>query len=372
MYLPELSSLKVNELGHPNFQHPRRTPSDYNKNIDRFAAAVIYTSLKAISLAPSLWTKYDNGDNILFKGKDFADPKNSKLFGELVGHTELSKLANNLIAICTLDFVDIPTLNDFITKTYKPSITVNPPLPPRSPYPVIDGSQRGRLGEYIGQKVMVVGRISVLRNGTTRNGKPYIFLNFGVYPNQTFTIVLWSEALSAFRLQGTSPESFRGKYICITGVLGTYSGTPQMSVDFTSQIQELTGETEARQFLTSYVPQSTPSVTRTNIKSSNKSDEFDDLINDIYKNRPVTPKPQVKTPIYTSTQTTYRPTSSTPTNRPSTSKSTRSNSGCMLPIIITIVGGMIGLAAYNTGIGGFLAGAFWGGIIGIFVFKAIN
>lgn len=358
MFFPELASLKVNELGHPNFQHPRRTPGDYNKNIDRFSAIVIYTALKALLIAPNLWTKFDNGDNLLFKGKDFVDPQNSALFKTLLGYPELSKLANNLIAICAWNFIQIPTLNDFINNTYKPSITVPPEYTVvRSAYSVIDGSQKGRLGEYIGQKVMVVGKISALRYGETKHGNPYLFMNFGIYPHQTFTIVLWSEALSAFSSQGISPASFKGKHVCITGVLGIYSGTPQMSIDFASQIQELTGEVEAKQYLSN----STQSSVQV----------------------PITYKPTIKTPVYTSMQSTtptyrptsptptYRPTSSTPTYRPSTSKSTRSNSGCMLPIIITVIGGIIGLAA-STNMGGFLGGAFLGGIISIFIFKAIN
>ena len=371
MYFPELASLKVNELGHPNFQHPRRTTNDYNKDIDRFAAIVIYTALKAITVAPSLWTKYDNGDNILFKGKDFTDPQNSPLFRDLIGYTELSKLANNLLAICTKDFGDIPVLNDFITKTYIPSVIVLPPTIPRSPYPVIDGTQKGRLGEYIGQKVMVIGKISALRNGTTRHGNPYMFMNFGVYPYQTFTIVLWSEALAAFGQKGINPDSFRGKFICITGVLGNYSGTPQIAVDFTSQIQVLSGETEAKQYLSSN--NSTPAQKRTITpnKPVGKFDEIDDILNDIYKNKPVTPKPQIKTPSYSHspTSSTYRPTSST-TSKGHQQK-TSSNSGCMVTIIIAVVGGLIGIAATQDA-SGFFGGTVIAGFIGLFISKAIN
>ena len=182
---------------------------------------------------------------------------------------------------------------------------------------------------------MVVGRISALRNGTTRNGNPYLFMNFGVYPHQTFTIVLWSEALAAFRLKGINPDSFRGKYICITGVLGTYSGTPQMSVDFTSQMQELSGENEARQYLSSFTAPPIQNTTRIPVKTTSKSDEFDDLINEIYRNKPVTPKPQVKTPTYSSTQTsTYKPSTSTPTYKPSTSKSKTSKSGLQFQLFL--------------------------------------
>lgn len=37
MYFPELASLKTNEFGHPNYQHPKRLASHYNQYIDRFS-----------------------------------------------------------------------------------------------------------------------------------------------------------------------------------------------------------------------------------------------------------------------------------------------------------------------------------------------
>src|SRR5690606_12899325 len=65
MYLPELSGIKVSEIGHVNYQHPQRGISHYNAQLDRFSAIVIYLGLLATSKAPNLWAKYDNSENIL-------------------------------------------------------------------------------------------------------------------------------------------------------------------------------------------------------------------------------------------------------------------------------------------------------------------
>lgn len=372
MYFPDLATLRVNELGHPNFQHPKRTANDYNKTIDRFSAIVIYTALKALSVAPSLWKKYDNGDNILFRGQDFANPTNSQLLKDLAGYSELSKFSNNIFAISAWDFSKVPSLNEFISNTYQPSVNIIPSSSTvRSAYTVIDGSQRGRLLEYLGQKVEVVGRISAHRNGVTTYGNPYMFLNIGDFPNQTFTIVLWSEALTELRANGINPVNLVGKYISVTGVLSSYEdkfGTirPQIAIDYASQIQVLSGQSEVDLKLSLKTISVSSRKTTTNQKPPILSNKEADIFNDLYKNRPVS-QPKINTPSrptipsYSTPSTSH---SSSNTYKPSTSSSSSSsNSGCTVPIIAGLIGGIIG-AAIAEHFGGFLIGAIIGAVVG--------
>ncbi len=96
MYVSALSGYKAGELGHPHFQHPRRTEEFFNATLDRFAALVIYTSLLALVERPALWSKYHD-DNLIFKKDDFRDPNNSALFRELRGTSgELKRLVDTL------------------------------------------------------------------------------------------------------------------------------------------------------------------------------------------------------------------------------------------------------------------------------------
>lgn len=367
MYFPDLATLKVNELGHPNFQHPKRTSNDYNKSIDRFSSIVIYTALKALSIAPSLWKKYDNGDNILFRGQDYANPLSSPLFKELAGYSELAKLSNNLIAISTWEFNKLPTLKEFISNTYQAPISITSSTTSvRSAYTVIDGSQRGRLLEYLGQKVEVVGQISAHRKGLTNQGNPYIFLNFGVYPHQTFTIVIWSEALSELKTNGINPSNLVGKYVSITGVLSSYSGNPQIAIDYASQIQVLAGQSEVDLKLSLKTINVSSTKTTTNQKPPILSNKEADIFNDLYKNRPVSqPKINIPSrptiPSYSTPSTSH---SSPNTYKPSTSSSSgSSNNGCTVPIVVGIIGGIIG-AAIAEHFGGFIIGAIIGAVIG--------
>jgi hypothetical protein len=363
MFFPDLASLKVNELGHPNFQHPKRTTSDYNKYIDRFSSVIIYTALKALIYSPNLWKKYDNGDNILFTGKDYSNPQSSSLLKELSAIPEVSTLAQNISAICTWDFSKIPSLNDFLVGKYTPTISTFPPSSVRSAYLVIDGTQKGRLLEYIGQRVEVVGKITDKHVSLTKYGDPYLFLNIGSYPFQTFTIVLWSDALNSLRAIGIDPNNFVGKYISVIGVLGIYSSRPQMAIDQPNQIQILSGQSEINHRLrnsniptTSTTPQTQP------IKIKKPEDIFEEL----YRDKTIT------TPTSSSSTSSYNPT--TPTYPKSTnshyssssSQKTKSNkydTGCAIVIIAAIIGGILG-AATSSEITGVIGGVFCGTIIG--------
>jgi len=83
MWVPALEGQGSNETGHPNFQNPRRTQHDFHLGIDDFSAAVIQIAITALSRDKSLWEKYNNGDNLLFRRKDFLDIQNSPLITDL-------------------------------------------------------------------------------------------------------------------------------------------------------------------------------------------------------------------------------------------------------------------------------------------------
>lgn len=370
MYFPDLANLNVNELGHPNFQHPRRTSKDYNKSIDRFSSTIIYTAIKAVSINPNLWRKYENGDNLLFKGSDFINPQNSPLLKELVGYSELKRLTNNIAAICTLEFRKIPSLSDFITTTIASSTVVLPQMTTvRSAYVVLDGKQKGQLLEHVGERVEVVGKIEGSYKGTTQYGNPYVFLNLGRFPNQTFTIVIWSEGIDALNNRGVSISSLISQWVSITGVISTYSGKPQMTLEGASQIQILGSESNAKAKL-NYRHISQPSRSSFTIPKSVKEEDFWD---NYLKNKPITPK--LKPPLVgkkpkpvvsaSPTLSTYTNTTAKSTQKSTTSSSnsTSSGSGCMMSVIIGVIGALI-IGGLSESEGGAIVGLVIGGWIG--------
>ncbi len=93
MWVPTLEGEEANETGHPDFQDPRRTQKDFNADIDGFSDAVIHIAIGALRQEPSLWEKYNNGDNLLFRREDFLNPESSSLITDLqaLGDQEISE-----------------------------------------------------------------------------------------------------------------------------------------------------------------------------------------------------------------------------------------------------------------------------------------
>jgi len=84
MWIPPLAKTQSGEVGHANYQHPRRLrEGTYSLEVDRFPLLLVATAMRALKADKSLWAKYDNGDNLLFKESDLADPNRSELFQEL-------------------------------------------------------------------------------------------------------------------------------------------------------------------------------------------------------------------------------------------------------------------------------------------------
>jgi WD40 repeat protein len=86
MWVPALAGKKSGEVGHPCYQHPQRLrEGTYALEADRFPLLLIATSFRSLKTGGrTLWDKYDNGDNLLFKEADLAAPTKSALFAELV------------------------------------------------------------------------------------------------------------------------------------------------------------------------------------------------------------------------------------------------------------------------------------------------
>ena len=128
MWVPALEFLKTIEVGHPNFQHPQRIKQGYyGVEVDRFSHLVIYTALRALQTAGKpLWTKFDNGDNLLFRQQDLAAPGSSPVFAELGQHKdpEVRRLTNILAAAATKPINQTPVLSDLVPDTTQTKVVV--------------------------------------------------------------------------------------------------------------------------------------------------------------------------------------------------------------------------------------------------------
>jgi WD40 repeat protein len=86
MWVPALAASKSGEVGHPAYQHPQRLREGiYDPEVDRFPLLVVAAALRCLCVGgKSLWERYDNGDNLLFRERDLAAPRESALFAELL------------------------------------------------------------------------------------------------------------------------------------------------------------------------------------------------------------------------------------------------------------------------------------------------
>jgi hypothetical protein len=72
IWVPTMTVGPPDESGHPNYQHPRRTASQWGRHGDSFSALLIETGLRALAADPSL-ERFLSGENLLFDRADLLD-----------------------------------------------------------------------------------------------------------------------------------------------------------------------------------------------------------------------------------------------------------------------------------------------------------
>lgn len=114
MYVPALAGRASSELGHRNYQHPRRTRSDFGPYLDNFSAWVIFLALATLSVDPSLRAQVKVGDeHLLLRKEDFDQPLLSPVFTRLERHSDpqIRSLAMLFRSLIYLDPKQIPSLD---------------------------------------------------------------------------------------------------------------------------------------------------------------------------------------------------------------------------------------------------------------------
>jgi hypothetical protein len=102
MWTPSLAKNKSGEVGHGNYQHPQRLrEGTYSLEVDRFPLLLVAMTLHALKVGgETLWRKYDNADNLLFKEADLLKPPKSPLFYELTKSNDpvVQRMLDHLLA----------------------------------------------------------------------------------------------------------------------------------------------------------------------------------------------------------------------------------------------------------------------------------
>ncbi|WP_137008764.1 serine/threonine protein kinase [Aquitalea aquatilis] len=226
MFVPEVAVLGSSEIGHLNFQHPKRGARHFDSRLDRFSFILLDLALRALQGHPQLWVATQcESDSIIFRANDFIDPPSSGAFTQLFKLSGLERDVKNFAAICQGGYSEVPSLAEFINGQYTPRAVValgtGSQVRARaaylSQYPVLDGGDYLLLQRHIGQMVELVGRIIEVSESRTRHGKPYVFINFADWRGQCVKLTIWSTALSKFSSKPT--KSWEGRWVSTKGLV---------------------------------------------------------------------------------------------------------------------------------------------------------
>jgi hypothetical protein len=115
VFVPQLNGMQSAELGHRNYQHPKRQAKDFSAELDNFSIWVLYVSLRILAADPGLVKCADEDfESLLFTREDFLNPESSVLFHLLEQHrsNEVVRNARLLRAVLKQPYPNIPRLSE--------------------------------------------------------------------------------------------------------------------------------------------------------------------------------------------------------------------------------------------------------------------
>jgi serine/threonine protein kinase len=125
MWVPALAGHNSGEVGHPAYQHPRRLAQHtYSLDVDRFPLLAIYCAIRSLMAGGrDLWDRYDTCDNLLFRAEDFRNPRDSRLFWELLqlNDPEVRWLTESLCKAAERPLEETPRLEELVSKMFNTS-----------------------------------------------------------------------------------------------------------------------------------------------------------------------------------------------------------------------------------------------------------
>ena len=128
MFIPPLKGLRANELGHPDYHHPRRSEKDFGPHIDNFSSWIIYASLKILAEQPNLHSLargLGRDEVLLFNREDYRSPAASPVLSHIkaMGDELTIKLCDKIIGFTSSNIADVPPLDTANFAVVKISVT---------------------------------------------------------------------------------------------------------------------------------------------------------------------------------------------------------------------------------------------------------
>lgn len=113
-YTPQMEGFNSNEIGTQCYQHPLRDEIIFDKSIDDYSIALIYTALSAIADEPKLFIKYQQNEGLIFDPLKILNHEDENLKQTLdkwfmEGHTWGYFIGNQLYSRTP----DLPALHEY-------------------------------------------------------------------------------------------------------------------------------------------------------------------------------------------------------------------------------------------------------------------
>ncbi|CAH2603078.1 conserved protein of unknown function [Rhodovastum atsumiense] len=114
MFVPGMPCREPADLGHRDFQSPRRGSGDFAPHLDRFALIALELSLHALELCPDLLVQFDpqvQEDAFILRRSDYADPAASPALAAMEMLPGLARPVAAFRELCALPLERLPTLD---------------------------------------------------------------------------------------------------------------------------------------------------------------------------------------------------------------------------------------------------------------------
>ncbi len=242
MYLPEIDKFGALEVGHINFQHPKRSIDFFSKDLDFFSFILLDVALTCLINDPDLWDlSFSDEEGILFRAEDLRNPVNSFIFDTVHKIKNCRNMIENFASICLNPFRAIPNPCHFYNEKFitKENILFHP-IQKKSclktsnhsnnigPYinsnMVLNANLIDEIKESVGNRVELIGKIHEVRVGKSQFGnsiklRPYIYLDFNPMESGKFVRVKFLPEIieKTYNSKKLLPnQRWTGKWVTIT------------------------------------------------------------------------------------------------------------------------------------------------------------
>lgn len=122
MFVPSLQGHVSQEIGHPNYQHPKRSHEHFGAYVDNFSSWIIYITLRCLCLDSSLWRGASGEERLLLGRSDFLKPGKSPALNTLLNHKHAEMRGFGELVLELLDHSpeQIPALDEAFDGECKP------------------------------------------------------------------------------------------------------------------------------------------------------------------------------------------------------------------------------------------------------------